>query len=182
MNIEDLNQPINNGKAEFDVILVNVQCDIPNEQATMRINLRPEQFASIRNQSVFRMPVFPVGSLVILVSDRICVHAGIITQVLDDEALPTFVINTWPLIESIVLHRIGFGYLFDGALGNESLIGKVIKLPKIEADAFREKIALRVTPALQDIFWSLAEQREIEEQMIAQDRYFELATALINRN
>ena len=61
-------------------------------------------------------------------------------------------------------------------------MGRVFQLPKINADFMRSQIALLVTPALQDIFWSLAEQRKIEEQMIAQDRYFELATALINRN
>lgn len=192
--INDSSKSLNNGCANFDAIIVDVKCDMPSDHITANIHLSPEQFDVSRyGPKVLRpdMPVFSLGSLVALVSFGECVHAGMVTEVLEDGDLPRFVIDTWPLTERVALSkreleqsartpRRAMQYTFEGRAGDQHFSGNVIKLSQIDADHLRTQIGLVVPSMVQDIFWSEAERLLIEANNAAQQCYVDRATALID--
>lgn len=192
--INHSNPSTNNGCANFDAIIVDVKCDMPSEHITANIHLSPEQFDVSRySPKVLRpdMPVFSLGSLVALVSFGECVHAGMVTEVLEDGEMPSFVIDTWPLTERVALSKReleqsartpsrAMRYAFEDRVGDQNIGGNVTKLRQIDADHLRTQIGLVVPSMIQEIFWSEAERLLIEANNAAQQCYVDRATALID--
>jgi hypothetical protein len=190
------NTEVNNGRANFDVITVDVKCDVASDPFTATIELSHAQFEGSRYRPKIpreNMPVFTLGSLVALLAFGECVHVGVVTEVFEDGSVPKFMIDIWPLAERVTLRKREInqceqrsfgraaGYALEGRVDNQHFRGTVMKLRQIDADHLRAQIGPVVPSKIREIFWSEAEHHLIQVNLAAQQRYFDQVATLIER-
>ena len=184
------NAPINDSRAQFDTLVLDVDSELADKPISPSISLYPGQFAVLNRPP--SVPEYFLGSFVALVCSGVCVQVGLVTEVFEGSYPPKFVVRLQPLIEAVqlrtrmVARTNGFNnnpvrYLFESTMDKQRLVGKVRRLIQVDADHLRAQIGAVVPEEILNVFWSDAERRAIQDDEAAQARYVDLVTVLIER-
>ena len=87
--------------------------------------------------------------------------------------------------DTVDLSGIGgrvYGYGFVTAANDVSFKGSVQRLPRADADKMRAQIARSVPDRILEVFWTEDECEVMQAVDAAQQRYIDLANALIDEN
>ena len=180
------------GQPSFDtnVLEVDPQSAPPNTQFAAKLTFVGQ---SHKPNAAIHWPRLNLGSLVILQEERVCTHAGLITDVSEDAATPTCVVDFWPMREEVRVRSIetatsprGFSsrpmsHRFNAQAKNFKFHGSLLNMGSTSAGHIRNQIGQFAPENIRQIFWSEGEISQIEANAMAQIRYEKLAQELINR-
>lgn len=186
-------QPPNRGaNRNISTISLESHQELPQDIVTARVNLGPELFNRIPGGT--KLPILPhpkveLGDLVMATCNGILSHAGMITELPKGDDTSEILVDLWPVTGSIQfgvedstavrLSGRALRYRFQAITNQLSFTGSLSKLVQNDAEHYRIQIGAVAPEILREIFWSESEIQQIEANQVAQARYEELATALI---
>jgi hypothetical protein len=185
---------INNTPARpnFNVVTLDIDRGMPldlNISGTIKLDKPPFLDAVPR----WVMPTYKLGSLIVVISKGQITHTGMVIDEFQDSDLPSFTFYVEPLAETVLrrqrqverckCQRVmgrAYQYIFKGSVNQQVFTGKVSKLCQEDADHLRAQIATVTPTRMLDIFWTQCERDAILAAEMAQNRYTELASKLLD--
>ena len=179
------------GQPSFDtnVLEVDPQSAPPKTQFSAKLTFVGQPH---KPNATIHWPRLNLGSLVILQEERVCTHAGLITNVSEDSSTATCVVDFWSMREDVHVSSIPTStpprrlisrpmpHRFNAAAVNFEFHGSLVNLGFASAEHLRKQIGSFAPEAILQVFWSEGEIAQIQANAMAQMRYEKLAQELIN--